>query len=114
MRRIDLVYLAPGKWQAPPDGLWLHGIFIPGGFTSDLDTVPRIPVFHAWLKGRTVSGAMLHDYLYSISHNRADSDKIFLQAMQLEGVKKRYRIPIYIAVRIFGRFYYPRNKFRLL
>lgn len=61
-------------------------------------------------KGRAVESALLHDYLLSIGKDRKRADKIFLKAMVAEGVRKRYRLPIYWAVRLFGRWHKPRKK----
>jgi hypothetical protein len=76
---------------------------IPSGFVCDLDSVPReILLVHAWMKGRTRTAAVLHDALYRNGIDRELADKAFLRAMKLEGVRKRYRLPIYWAVRLFG------------
>lgn len=76
---------------------------IAAGFVCDLDSVPReVPIAHAWMKGRTRSAAVLHDALYRAGADRELADKAFLRAMELEGVRKRYRLPIYWAVRLFG------------
>jgi Protein of unknown function (DUF1353) len=81
-------------------------VVIPAGFKSDLDSVPRVPLFYAWLKNRTVTAALLHDALYRIQLNRQQADKAFLVAMKLEGVKYRYRHLIYWGVRLFGGHFY--------
>lgn len=81
----------------------LLGHTVPEGFTTDLDSVPRIPIVHSILKGRTVVGALLHDYLFAtgvVSFKEANN--LFNEAMILEGVRKRYRIPIYQATQIAG------------
>lgn len=75
---------------------------VPVGFETDLDSVPRIPVFYMVFKGRTRKAAVVHDFLYSTGHGRKDADDAFLRLMELEGVRRRYRLPIYAAVRIFG------------
>lgn len=90
-----------GNWILLEDWSW-SGFAVPAGFITDLDTVPRIPGVHAWLKGRTRCGALLHDYLYHIKHDRKSADDAFYLCMIDEGVKKRYAKPIYKAVRLFG------------
>lgn len=104
-----LIPLYRGKFQLA-DQLKFCKHSVPEGFITDLDSVPRIPIFHLVFKGRTVKAAILHDYLYSIGHNRKDADKIFLAAMEAEGVRRRYRLPIYWAVRIFGKRYHHSKK----
>jgi len=75
---------------------------VPKGYSTDLDSVPRVPFVHAWLKGRTTKSAIIHDWLYDNKHDRAEADKIFLEAMKDEGVPAWRRMPIYLAVRSFG------------
>lgn len=106
---IRLEYRGRGFWEVL-EGTSVCGIEIPAGFVSDLDSVPRIPFFHTIFKGRTVEAALLHDYLRGTGTDWALADKIFLQAMVAEGVRKRYRLPIYWAVRLFGRWHRPRKK----
>jgi len=77
-------------------------VAVPKGFSTDLDSVPRIPFAYAWLKGRAVKSAVIHDWLYSKRHDRKEADKIFLEAMEEEGVPSWRRLPIYLAVRAFG------------
>jgi hypothetical protein len=82
---------------------------VPAGFDTDLDSVPRIPVFYMVFKGRTRAAAVVHDYLYSTGHDRKAADVAFLQLMELERVRRRYRLPIYAAVRIFGGLRYKKK-----
>lgn len=83
------------------------GTTIPAGFTCDADTVPRLlgPLY-AWLKGRSILGAIVHDYCYYKMFPRAESDLLFMKVMEWEGVRSRYRYPIFYAARVFGRFRY--------
>lgn len=81
------------------------------GFVSDMDSVPReIPIAHAWLKGRARTAAIIHDALYRGGIDRELADAAFIRAMKLEGVRKRYRYPIYWAVRLFGGKFYEKAK----
>lgn len=75
---------------------------VPAGYSTDLDSVPRIPIAYAWLKGRATKSAVVHDWLYYNKHDRKEADKIFLEAMKAEGVAAWRRWPIYSAVRAFG------------
>lgn len=83
---------------------------MPDGFITDLDSVPRVPIFYSWLKNRTVAAAAWHDYLCSAGYPLAWADAMFLQDMKAEGVKNRYRKPIYWGVRIFGAAYHKHKK----
>ncbi len=86
---------------------------IESGFVCDLDSVPReVAIAHAWMKGRTRTAAILHDALYRNGIDREVADKAFLRAMELEGVRKRYRLPIYWAVRLFGGTKYKQVVFK--
>lgn len=93
--------LGTDKWVLLEDWSW-GGFTVPTGFESDLDSIPPIPGIHAWLKGRTKAGALLHDYLYSIRYDRSQADKVFYEAMIAEGVERRHARLIYRAVRMFG------------
>jgi hypothetical protein len=77
-------------------------VTVPAGYSTDLDSVPRIPFAYAWLKGRATKSAVVHDWLYYNKHDRKKADKIFLNAMKDEGVAAWRRLPIYSAVRAFG------------
>lgn len=84
------------------------------GFVCDMDSVPReFPLGYAWLKGRTRTAAIIHDALYRAGIDRELADKAFLRAMKLECVRKRYRLPIYWAVRLFGGAFYEKAKARV-
>lgn len=96
-----LIPLYRGKFQLA-NKFNFGGHEVPEGFITDLDSVPRIPIFYLVFKGRTTKAAIVHDYLYSNSSNRKEADQTFLALMELEKVRRRYRLPIYWAVRIFG------------
>lgn len=117
---------SPTKWQlyhpliykcdGIKDGLT---IIIPKGFTTDFASVPKIfcPILpHT---GKYTKASALHDYLYStysddVLCNRAEADKLFLQAMTYSGVAPWKRMLLYYAVRIFGALRYkPKQKLSL-
>ena len=100
----------PVQFCIRADSKWLVYVYLHPPYKTDLDTVPRLPIFHAWFKGRTKTAALLHDFLYREKFDRELADKLFLRAMKLEGVRKRYRLPIYLAVRWFGGSYYKFSK----
>lgn len=102
MSRPILKPLDNGKFRLVEPFRYL-GFTVPRSFVTDLDSVPRIPFIHARYKGRTVAGAVLHDYLYHRQLvSRKKADWVFLRAMEDEGVPRRFRYPIYIGVRMFG------------
>lgn len=87
-------------------------IKVPNGFITDFATIPR-PLYLIFPPiGRYNKAAMVHDYLYdascSLKLSRKDSDLIFLQAMEILGVKKWVRYSLFLAVRLFGRKHFRR------
>ena len=98
--------LGDEQWQLMRDFEYEHPsgtIRVPHGFIFDFDSVPRIPVVYAWLKGRAHKSAVIHDWLYAMqSVSRKEADRIFLDAMYDEGVPWYRALPIYLAVRLFG------------
>jgi|SRR5690554_1501723 len=105
---ISVRHLPGGKQVQTLEEIRLPcGTVIPAGFTCNADSVSRwLGPLYTWLKARTILGAIVHDFYYSIKIPQREADQLFLRAMAWEGVKARYRYPIYNAVRVFGRFYY--------
>lgn len=95
-----------GKWWITTKPLcYQYGsrlFVVPAGFVNDLDSVPRVPVIYAAFRGRSVRPAVLHDWLYRQAHDRAEADRIFLDAMDAEGIPGAVRYPMYWAVRACG------------
>lgn len=83
---------------------------VPEGFTTDLDSVPRVPFVYAAFKGRAVKSAVVHDFLYEAQKGKGFADGVFLDAMKHEGVPARWRYPIYLAVVFFGGRIYSRKR----
>ena len=84
-------------------------ITVPGGFDTDLASIPQI--FHSIIpvNGRHRSPAIIHDYLYVIQdRTRSEADNIFLEAMESVGVRWTQRYTMYWAVRAGG--WLPWNK----
>ena len=78
-------------------------VVVPAGFVSDLESVPRLPVVYALFKNRAPKSAILHDYLYATrEHPRDVADRIFLDAMEAEGLAWWMRRAMYAGVRIGG------------
>ncbi len=88
-------------------------ITVTKGFITDFASVPRILWSILPPTGRYTKAAVLHDFLYSNKSNtnftRKQCDKMFLQAMEILGVKKWVRRTIYRAVRIFGGNYFRKD-----
>lgn len=109
MNRPVLIPLGPDRWELAQDFRYF-GYTVPAGFICDLDSVPRVPFVYARYKGRTVTAAILHDYLYRRQPiPRAAADALFLAGMSCEGVPWRFRIIIHLAVRVGGYFPWRRN-----
>lgn len=80
-----------------------HYIFVPDGFVSDLDSVPRLPFVYTLFKNRAPRSAVLHDWLYSRAElSRKQCDDIYMCAMIQEGVPGWMRHAMYRGVRLGG------------
>lgn len=83
------------------------GITVPEGFITDLASIPRLPFIYLILNGVADMPGVLHDYLYSCGkYDRAECDKIFLDAMLSIGISKWKAYAIYTGVRLFGASHY--------
>jgi len=106
---LDYRHLGPDQWQLTRTFMYFSHkavIVVPFGFKTDLDSLPRIPMVYAWLKGRSVRAVVIHDYLYKTQQGKAHADITFLHAMKDEGLPKRHRVPIYLGVACCGWFAY--------
>lgn len=82
-------------------------ICVPKGFSTDLASVPRLPLVYMLTANVVSEPAVVHDYLYSqASVPRDVADRVFLEAMAAEGVSWVRRQAMYLAVRAFGWRYY--------
>jgi Protein of unknown function (DUF1353) len=100
-------------------------IKINAGFKTDYCTVPRLPIAY-WLLGNMGKAAgLLHDALYSnydgvtimyhddqqvLTATRMWSDQVLLNALHFIGMSWWRARLIYTAVRLFGAFYYKKDK----
>lgn len=87
-------------------------ICIPTNFKTDLTSIPR-PLNKIIKRNnpKYARAALVHDFLYSReseNSSRLFADNMFWRCMKYEGVPKRYMIPFYISVRLFGFFRYKR------
>ncbi len=78
-------------------------IYIPPGFVCDFASVPRLPVAY-WLFGGKANGpAAIHDILYRWAFTgRIEADKIFNEAMRVDGKWFTTRWPMTGAVMGLG------------
>jgi len=85
-------------------------IQIPKYFETDFASIPKIFLPFLSYKDKFNKAAVVHDYLYS-NHlfSRKDSDKIFLEGMEVLGINKFKRYLFYYIVRLFGRKRYNKN-----
>jgi hypothetical protein len=78
---------------------------VPAGFRTDLASIPWVV---RGLPGFSVNGqhriaAILHDYLYTVQdRTRAQTDALFLEAMEACGVGVALRTALYAGVRAGG------------
>lgn len=76
---------------------------VPAGFITDLASIPRL--FHSLIpvNGRHRAAAILHDWLFvEQPMTRAETDALFLRAMEEEGVRWSQRRVMWSAVRLGG------------
>lgn len=110
---IDTPSLSPIRkrhWWVLNEEWSYQDIYIPAGFTTDLDSIPHIPIVFALYKGRSRVAALIHDYLYSIGDRpRKECDRLFLYYMIDDDIPNWIAYSMYAAVRSFGWRYYQRS-----
>jgi hypothetical protein len=84
-------------------------VVVPIGFMTDFASIPRIGRILITGHGKDRWAAVVHDYLYSIKHDRKQADDIFLEALEASGVGLIKRRVMYRAVRTGGWFFYARD-----
>lgn len=91
-----------------PDG---EKLIVPRGYITDLASIPRLLRSSFNINGPLRAPAVTHDWLYSSQRfTRAQSDLIFLQAMESRGMGRVERYAIYSAVRCFGWAYWNKRE----
>ena len=82
--------------------IWQPRITVPSGTVTDLASIPRVFRVLMPKNGRHRAAAIIHDYLcgLKLDFSRVKADKIFLEAMKLQGVPKARRWLMYSAVRL--------------
>jgi hypothetical protein len=98
------------KWSPPPESLF-PVVRVPGGFATDLASVPRIfwSIFPP--TGRYAWAAVVHDYLYwTQTVSRDDADEIIAQGMRDLKVPDATVKAFYAALRLTGGIAWSDNK----
>lgn len=109
LRTVDL----DGPWHRLTSPLRYYSrevdevIKVPSGFVTDFASVPRLPIAY-WLFGsRADYAAAVHDYLYRWDKfTRVKCDHIFAEAMAVRGYRCYSIEPMFIGVRLGGRWSY--------
>jgi hypothetical protein len=102
-----LKIMGDGRWQLADiliyeSDLTILQIVILEGFETDLASIPSwVPEFLIPRNGRHRAAAIVHDYLCRnpTLEERSLADKIFLEAMKVDGVPAWRRYAMYYAVR---------------
>ena len=77
-------------------------IFVPAGYVTDFASVPRLPLAFLLTGDHAHAAAVVHDYLveYKVVPRKL-ADRVFLEAMEIEGIPKWRRALMYSAVRMY-------------
>jgi hypothetical protein len=76
-------------------------VVVPRGFTTDLASVPRIPLAWWLTGGHGNRAAVVHDYLLSSGeHDRRTCDRVFREALEASGAPGWRTWLMYAGVRI--------------
>jgi hypothetical protein len=80
-------------------------VIVPAKFETDFASIPRI--FHSFVEvnGKHRAAAVVHDYLCVYREqemvSQRQADKVFLEAMEVLGVRWSQRRVLYMAVRVY-------------
>lgn len=78
-------------------------INVPGGFHTDLASVPRLPVVYLMVGGRGDEAAVIHDFLYTEQPcTRKQADEVFYEALLTMGVPRWQAWMMWCGVRAGG------------
>lgn len=109
-------HVALGAWSLESDYLYRrdgHLLLVPAGFTFDLASIPRLVWVVIAPFELSIAAPLLHDFLYrhrgvpAVDHSartytRAEADRLFLEVMTREGVRRWRMLAAFGAVRLFG------------
>lgn len=98
--------LAPLLYQSD---LLNDTVLVPAGFVTDFASIPRVARILITGHGKDRWAAVVHDYLYSIKHDRKEADSVFLEALECSGVNLLKRRTMYRAVRTGGWMFYAKD-----
>lgn len=121
---MKISFLTPLRVQKEPTGKWRlledfcfsvdsEFMCVPQDFMTDFASVPRLPFAYLLAGNTSHESAVIHDWLYSIGHDRARADEIFRVALAVEGVPGWRRHLMWVAVRVGGSFVFEKHKRRL-
>jgi len=89
-------------------------ITAPGGFITDLASIPKIVRSLIPQVGKHRGAAVIHDFLYSTSdkhsYSRLQVDRVFLEAMKTAGVSLWKRHAMFYAVRSGGWIFFNKRR----
>lgn len=81
-------------------------VLVPVGFVTDFASVPRLPLVYGLAGDTGHKSAVVHDYLCRTKTvKRSLADKVFREALEVEGVPSWRRNLMYLGVRIGSGFH---------
>lgn len=88
---------------------------VPSGFSTDFDSVPRLPLAYLLFSGVVIEPAVIHDYLYATgSTSRRLADAVFLEAMEVYGITTWRRCAMWLAVRMLGWLFFRKRNLQAM
>jgi hypothetical protein len=81
---------------------------VPSGYSTDLASVPRLPVVFWWVGRRGDAAAIIHDWLYEMGikfkqiKTRLEADDLYLEVLLDSRVPWATAYAMYAGVRAFG------------
>ena len=106
--QAELVQSEPALWKLTLPLIYQSGVandtfVVPVGFTTDLASVPRIPIAYFLAGGTSNEASVIHDWLYSTHEvDRATADAVLREASALTGVPSWRRWIMWAGVRLGG------------
>jgi hypothetical protein len=94
----------------PNSGQKYESVVVPGGFVTDLASIPRVLWQILRPEGRHAYAAVVHDYLYwTQTRSREEADMIFKFALEDSKVASDTVEALHLAVRSFGQSAWDKN-----
>lgn len=104
MTPLQVEKVGKNKWKLLAPLVWMGAetYIVDAGFVTDFASVPQIAWwFCAPAAGNHAKPAVLHDYLCVNYDDQSHTDKVFLEAMESNGVGWFKRSAMYNAVRAY-------------